>query len=274
MNRDDFDELVERLSAGAAAQAVPVSGVMAKDEAGSTRRAAAEVTGAAIVACGRAAEQVRIDASFDESTGEHWRAQNERQSYEAHGPGGLTHLDSLGHFTWKGEYFGHGPMPDDLAVLSARGVFRRAVFIDLMAAAERGVLERGAPCPRKTLVDLLAATETPIEAGDVLVVRLNRHGDRVGALAIDCAAWIQEQGIAMIVSDGGSESAPSEVERLHVPWHVLCLVALGVHLVDSADLESLAETCTRLHRSSFALTLAPLVPGAATSAVVSPLALF
>jgi len=56
--------------------------------------------------------------------------------------------------------------------------------------------------------------------------------------------------------------------------HQLSMTALGVYLIDNADLGPLAETAARLRRWQFLLVVAPIpVPGA-TGSIVNPLAMF
>lgn len=56
--------------------------------------------------------------------------------------------------------------------------------------------------------------------------------------------------------------------------HQLSLSALGVHLLDNAELGELAATAARLNRWEFLLMLAPAAPRGATGAMVNPLAIF
>ncbi len=43
-------------------------------------------------------------------------------------------------------------------------------------------------------------------------------------------------------------------------FHVVCLVAMGLWLIDNANLEDLARTAARLNRWEFLLTIAPAPP--------------
>jgi hypothetical protein len=49
---------------------------------------------------------------------------------------------------------------------------------------------------------------------------------------------------------------------------------MGIHLIDNADFDALAETCARLGRYEFLFTMAPLILEHATASPVNPLALF
>ena len=52
------------------------------------------------------------------------------------------------------------------------------------------------------------------------------------------------------------------------------LIAMGVHLMDNLDLESLAAACAEERRWDFLLTVAPLVLRRGTASPVNPIAVF
>ena len=49
---------------------------------------------------------------------------------------------------------------------------------------------------------------------------------------------------------------------------------MGIHLLDNAQFDELAETCARLGRWQFQLTIAPLVLLKGTASPVNPIAVF
>jgi hypothetical protein len=55
---------------------------------------------------------------------------------------------------------------------------------------------------------------------------------------------------------------------------VVCLVAMGLWLIDNANLEDLAQTAARLGRWEFLLTVAPLRLKNVTGSPVNPIAVF
>jgi hypothetical protein len=59
---------------------------------------------------------------------------------------------------------------------------------------------------------------------------------------------------------------------LHI--HLVGIVAMGLHLLDNADLEALAEACVRYRRWEFLLVVAPLVLLKGTASPVNPVAIF
>jgi kynurenine formamidase len=78
----------------------------------------------------------------------------------------------------------------------------------------------------------------------------------------------------MIACDTAQDAMPSGYAALRSPIHSIGIVAMGLWLIDNCDLEALAETCTRLGRSEFLFTLAPLRWVGATGSPANPLATF
>ena len=85
--------------------------------------------------------------------------------------------------------------------------------------------------------------------------------------------FFAERDIALLGADSVHE-APDSVPGLPGPIHRYAIVARGMNLLDTLDLEALAETATRLNRWEFMLVVAPLrVPGG-TGSPVNPIAIF
>ena len=57
-------------------------------------------------------------------------------------------------------------------------------------------------------------------------------------------------------------------------FHVVCLVAMGLWLIDNANLEDLARACAERGRWEFLLAIAPLRLKSVTGSPVNPIALF
>ena len=55
---------------------------------------------------------------------------------------------------------------------------------------------------------------------------------------------------------------------------MVCLVAMGLWLIDNANLEGLARTAARLDRWEFLVTIAPLRLKGVTGSPVNPIAVF
>jgi hypothetical protein len=67
---------------------------------------------------------------------------------------------------------------------------------------------------------------------------------------------------------------PSGVEGTGLPIHLVIIPAMGVHLIDNAQLEDLAVACADRRRWQFLLTVAPLRLERGTASPVNPIALF
>jgi CheY-like chemotaxis protein len=150
-------------------------------------------------------------------------------------------------------------------------------------------------CPRpwvshgSTPADLrraIAATGETLGPGDILVFNtgfeaLQRSrgtapgaGVPTGGLQIECAELLHASQPALIISDLGMDTWPSEVENVQIPWHVLCIVMMGVRLVDCAHVEGLLEVTRRLRRSTFLCVVSPVEYPGATSSPVNPICVF
>jgi hypothetical protein len=58
------------------------------------------------------------------------------------------------------------------------------------------------------------------------------------------------------------------------PIHVVALVAMGLWLIDNVALEALAETCRRLQRWEFMMSISALRIAGGTGSPVNPIATF
>jgi kynurenine formamidase len=84
--------------------------------------------------------------------------------------------------------------------------------------------------------------------------------------------FVARAGVAVLGSDGNSDTAPSSVEGVAFPIHVLAITAMGVHLLDYLQFEELRLACERTGRWEFLFAAAPLrVPGG-TGSPINPVA--
>ena len=63
-------------------------------------------------------------------------------------------------------------------------------------------------------------------------------------------------------------------ERITAPKLIGMLVAMGVHLIDNADLDALGAACARTARYEFMFTMLPLILERGTASPVNPVAIF
>lgn len=236
-------------------------------------------------------------------------AARERFTLVAHGS--LTHLDSLAHIGWDGAFYNGLPASEvlgprgveRLSVAAARGgIVTRGVLLDIAAARGQEWLENGDGIFPE---DILAAEEAQgvrLSNGDAVVCRTGflaralagRADSHYGGIGyhVSCLPLLHERGVALIASDALNDMNPSgyaldvpatpemfdrldeETASLAFPVHAVALAAMGAWLLDHVEVEELAETCRRLQRWSFLLTVEPLRLVGSTGSHVNPLAIF
>ncbi len=205
----------------------------------------------------------------------------------------ISHLDALSHvfhdgFIYNGYPIGtvtaHGATKLGIHHLR-RGIVSRGVLIDIPRLRGTDALAPGDPIFPDELEAAEAETGVTVRSGDVLFVRTGRwawrtaHGpwgaeDGMPGLDASCLPWLHTREVAALGSDGVSDVLPSRVDGVGMPIHTVALVAMGLHLLDNLDFESLATACAEEGRWSFLLTIAPLVLHRGTASPVNPIALF
>ena len=206
----------------------------------------------------------------------------------------MTHVDSLSHFFWEGKTYNGFPAHMVSTSMGATfgsveeaktGMITRGVLVDVPMVRNIDWVERGEGVMRD---DILAAEERcgfKVEEGDILLVRTGNYRKRLEqgpvsgtepktACQVACAPWFKERGIAMLGTDTSNDVRPSHYATITSPLHTMCLVTLGLWLIDNANLEQLAEACQQRNRYEFMLTLAPLRLRNVTGSPVNPIALF
>ena len=206
----------------------------------------------------------------------------------------ITHVDSLAHFFWEGKTFNGNPAHLVSTSLGATvgsvedakdGIITRGVLVDVPMIRGIDWIERGEGAMPE---DILAAEERcgfRVEPGDVLLVRtgqLHRRNvegpvDRsAGSTACQaaCLPLFHERDIAMLGSDTGNDISPQQYPKLSNPIHQVSIVAMGVWILDNADLEELSVACRERNRWEFLLSIGPLALNATTGSPVNPIAIF
>jgi hypothetical protein len=166
---------------------------------------------------------------------------------------------------------------------AAGGIVGRGVLLDLAAVKGKAWLEPEDRLTPTEFEQAIAATGTTLKPGDILYLHSGVDAMQkaealspgswvsTGGLQVECAEMIHRAGVAVIVSDGGTDSRPSEVESVAIPWHVLCIVQMGVRLVDCAYLADLLSACRSAKRSEFFTVISPASYVGATSSPVNPI---
>jgi kynurenine formamidase len=227
-------------------------------------------------------------------------------SYQAHEPIGaidelalglhgfaLTHLDAIAH-VYRGQDVYNGRKASEVATPSGLkycdmlaqkdGIFTRGVLLDI--AAVRGV-EWLTPDQGVTAADLEAAETRQrlrVESGDCIFVYTGLQkreaaegpenlGQRVGIMP-DALRWMHRREIAVYSGDCVDAFPNPYSIRYVIYFHAIALAALGLVLLDIPALEPLVDLCSKLRRSDFLVTMAPLRLKGGTGSPVNPIAIF
>jgi kynurenine formamidase len=217
--------------------------------------------------------------------------------YFAIEPHGLatTHLDALCHHFYRGKmYNGFDATEVDFqgahkcAIDVAReGVIGRGVLLDVARTRNVEWIEPGEAIYPEELEAAERAHKVTVGEGDILLIRTGRFRMRrvkganalsIGAmpgLHASCLPWLHHRKIAVLGSDAVSDVLPTPYDApLKMPIHTGTLVMMGMHLIDNAELEPLAEKCASEGRYEFMFSLLPLILERGTGSPANPVALF
>jgi len=206
----------------------------------------------------------------------------------------ITHVDSLAHFFWEGKTYNGKPAHMVSTNLGAtvcsveqakNGIMTRGVLVDVPMIRGINWVERGEGVSPE---DILAAEQRcgfKVEEGDVLLVRtgqLHRRNvegpvDRsAGSTACQaaCLPLFHQRGIAMLGSDTGNDVSPSQYSKVLQPIHQVGITAMGLWILDNANLDDVAEACRQRNRWEFLLSIGPLRLHNTTGSPVNPIAVF
>ena len=201
-----------------------------------------------------------------------------------------SHIDALCHVIFDGELYNGVPADTitergaaELSIgLAADGIVGRGVLLDVPRSRGVAWLEPG---DLVTVEDLLAAErDEGVHAGrgDILLVRVGHRQRRTALGPWDTAATraglhpevmplLAERQIAVLGSDGNSDTAPSVTDGVDFPVHVLAINALGVMLLDYLQFGDLVPACEESGRWSFLCVIAPLRLPTGTGSPVNPI---
>jgi kynurenine formamidase len=203
-----------------------------------------------------------------------------------------SHIDALCHVSFDGSLYNGVPA----SAVTAAGATELSIAVAADGIAGRGVLldvprSRGVPWlepgDHVTPDDVTAAERDQgihIGQGDILLVRVGHRLRRRERGPWDAAAaraglhpsvlpLLAERRIAVLGSDGNNDTAPSLVEGVDFPVHVLAINALGMQLMDYLQFDGLAPLCEEAGRWSFLCVIAPLRLPTGTGSPVNPIAI-
>jgi kynurenine formamidase len=206
-----------------------------------------------------------------------------------------THLDALCHIFYKGRMYNDRPGTlvtsrgaEANSIESGKdGIVSRGVLLDIPRAAGKDWLDPGEAIFTADLEAAEKACHVQVEEGDVLFVRTGRHVRRArlgppeggflagfAGLHASTLPWLHARGVAVLGCDGISDVMPSGGPQGSQPIHMVAIPSMGVHIIDNANLDDLAQTCAELDRWEFMLAIAPLKLLRGTASPVNPIALF
>ena len=208
---------------------------------------------------------------------------------------GLTyaHLDALCHARYQGQAYNGFAASDatEAGCSSAgiehlkEGVLSRGILIDVPRLKGVPYLEPGTPVLASDIEAWEREAGVRIESGDVVLIRTGRWGKRneIGPYSllggspgvhVSALPLLRERDAAVLGTDVGLDVTPAGVEGVVIPTHTVAIAAMGLLIIDNADLEALAETAARLNRWEFMFSVAPLPVEGGTGSVVNAIATF
>jgi kynurenine formamidase len=203
-----------------------------------------------------------------------------------------SHIDALCHVSFDGSLYNGVPCD----VVTAAGAAELSIAVAASGIAGRGVLldvprSRGVPWlepgDHVTVDDLLAAEHDQrvrMIKGDIVLVRVGHRRRREAQGPWDAAAaraglhptvlpLLAQRQVGVLGSDSNNDTAPSVVDGVEFPVHVLAINGLGMHLLDYLQFDELAGVCERAGRWSFLCVIAPLRLPTGTGSPVNPIAI-
>jgi kynurenine formamidase len=205
-----------------------------------------------------------------------------------------SHIDALCHVAFDGALYNGRPSgsfgPEGGATVDTieavkDGVVGRGVLLDVPRVRGVSWLEPGDHIFRDDLEAAEREHGVTVAAGDILLIRTghNRRLAELGpwetpkakaGLHPSSVRFLADRRVAVLGSDGNSDTAPSTTEGIDFPVHTLTLNAMGIHLLDYLQLEDLAGVCGRDRRWEFLFVGVPLRIVGGTGSPLNPLAIF
>ncbi|MBI3964783.1 MAG: cyclase family protein [Chloroflexi bacterium] len=200
-----------------------------------------------------------------------------------------THIDALAHISEYGKLCGGIDAAENQigpSLMKEGGVeripvgVRRGVLFDVAGHRGESAIEVGEGISGAELEEIARKQEIEVHAGDVVLIRTGwgrfwndpeRYlGAKTGAAGpnVDAARWLAVRKIFMTGADTITyEWRPPEPKTLAV--HIELIVRSGIHLLENANLETLAADKVR----EFLIVANPLLLNGATGGQVRPIAI-
>jgi kynurenine formamidase len=206
---------------------------------------------------------------------------------------GGTQWDALCHIFYAGKlYNGHSASGVTSAGAARNGIDKvhgdfvsRGVLLDVAREKNLTCLDPGYAIRTADLEATEKAQGVAVESGDILLVRTGQmstvgnfsdwsafHGKEAG-LHWETAEWLHQRQVAAVASDNSMVEASGVLEGAVIPFHMLALCNLGIHLGEFWYLEELAGDCADDGVWEFLLVAQALPIEGGTGSPVNPLAL-
>ena len=206
----------------------------------------------------------------------------------------VTHVDSLAHFFWQGKTYNGKPAHLVSTSLGAtvcsveaahKGFISRGILVDVPMIRGIDWLERGEGVMPEDILAAETRCGFKVEEGDILLIRTGQlrrrevEGPVAGsegstACQAACLPLFHERGIAVMGSDTGNDVRPSQYTQVTQPIHQVGITAMGLWILDNANLEDVAQACAERHRWTFMVSINPLRLHNTTGSPVNPIAVF
>ena len=205
-----------------------------------------------------------------------------------------SHMDALCHILYKDQtYNGYARAVVNtdkgctkLGIENLKqGLITRGVLIDIPRLKGVPYLEPGTAIYQEDVEAWEKMAGVKIASGDAILLRTGRWArrEKVGPWAVGRSAagfhasiipFIKQRGVAIVGSDDAAEVTPTLVQGVALPVHTLLITALGINILDNQDLEALAETCAKLKKWEFMLTINPMPITGGTGSPMNTIATF
>ena len=203
-----------------------------------------------------------------------------------------SHIDALCHVSFGGTLYNGVPAATvssrgaaELSIDDARdGIVGRGVLLDIPRLRGVSWLEPGEHVTAAELAAAEQAQQVRVGPGDLLFVHVG-HRRRRGELGPwdvarsraglhpEAVGYVAERQVAVLGSDSNNDTAPSVVDGVAFPVHVLAINALGMYLLDYLQFDDLVRACESAGRWSFLCVIAPLRLPGGTGSPVNPIAI-
>ena len=211
-----------------------------------------------------------------------------------HGPG-TTHIDGFAHRFFNGRMWNGYEIADTVtmeggasknAILTLRhGIVTRGVLYDLPRLKGVPYLQPGERIFVEDLEAWEEQTGAAVGPGDAFIVRWGRWArqDDIGPFDTGAAAagldnsvipWLRERDVAIIGWETPGYMPQPEGDLPRLALHDFALTMLGIHHLDRANFDELAEAAAERNRWEFMLTITPLPIPNGTGSPVNPIAMF